>query len=226
MATAVPAPPAAPRPFIRRYAPEDRTAVRSLCCETADSGKPVERFFSDREVFADLVTRYYTDVEPGSSWILEERGRVIGYLNGCRDTRRFARIMAIRILPRLLLKSVRRGTWLQSRARRFVALNAPLWWRPQPENRRDYHTYPAHFHVNLAANGRARGTGTAMVAMFLSDLQGENIPGVHVNVREDNLRARAFFKKLGFSPISRHPVLCRPDQPDHVFHSIRYGKRL
>jgi hypothetical protein len=39
---------------IRPYRAGDREAVREIACDTALAGEPVELFFSDREVFADL----------------------------------------------------------------------------------------------------------------------------------------------------------------------------
>jgi ribosomal protein S18 acetylase RimI-like enzyme len=210
---------------IRRYEPGDRAALRTICCDTADAGGPVEHFFPDREVFADLVARYYTDFEPTSSWVAECDGQIAGYLNGCLATRRFARVMALRVLPRLMANILVRGTLRQPQARRFVALNGPLWMRPG-HKLADEKPYPAHFHVNLEPAFRARHAGAALVETFLSHLQSANIPGVHVNVREDNARGRAFFEHFGFGAISRHPFMRTPSRPDDVLHSILYGKRL
>ena len=66
---------------IRLYESRDRAAVRRICCETADNGGPVEGFFRDRELVADLVTRYYTDFEPESCWVAE----VAGAMSACSD---------------------------------------------------------------------------------------------------------------------------------------------
>jgi ribosomal protein S18 acetylase RimI-like enzyme len=213
-------------PGIRRYELRDRTAVRTLCCDTADGGGPVEHFFPDREVFADLVCRYYTDYEPASSWVAEDGGQIAGYLNGCLDTHRFERTMALRVLPRLIAKVLLRGTLLRAQTRRFIALNVPLWMRRTTTDPAERSPYPAHFHINLAPAFRARHVGAELVEPFLARLQGANIPGVHVNVREDNARARAFFERLGFVALARHPFMRMPDQPDVVLHSIRYGKRF
>lgn len=215
----------AARPLsIRRYEPRDRAAVRTICCDTADTGGPVERFFPDREIFADLVSRYYTDCEPGSSWVAECAGQIAGYLNGCLDTHRFARTMAIRILPRLLARALVRGTLLRPQARRFIALNAPLWIHPKTAS--DENLYPAHFHINLEPAFRAHHAGTALVETFLSHLKDAHIPGVHVHVREDNARARTFFERFGFVAMARQPFMRMPEQPGVVLHSIQYGKRL
>jgi GNAT superfamily N-acetyltransferase len=213
-------------PVIRRYEPRDRAAVRTICCDTADGGEAVEHFFPDREVFADLVTRYYTDYEACSSWVAESDGQIAGYLNGCLDTRRFERTMALRVLPRLMANILVRGTLWRPQARRCIALNGPLWMQRGKKNPADAARYPAHLHVNLESAFRARHAGTALVETFLSHLQSANIPGVHVNVREDNEPARAFFERFGFVAVSRHPFLRMPTRPDAILHSILYGKSL
>ena len=221
-----PSPSSPPAPLVRPYEPRDREAVRTLCCDTADGGNPVEAFFPDREIFADLVTRYYTDREPAFSWVAECDGRIAGYLNGCLNTRRFERTMALRILPRLAAKAILRGTLLRAQARHFLALNLPLWMHPAQNDPTETERYPAHFHINLAPAFRARHVGASLVQTFLFHLQRAHLPGVHANVREDNARARAFFEHLGFTALSRHPFLRMPKQPDTLLHSIRYGKTL
>lgn len=90
--------------IIRPYAAGDREAVRRICCDTADAGHPVESFFSDRELIADLLMNYYTDYEPESVWVAEQAagpvitggpaiadepaiaGEMVGSLTGCCDT--------------------------------------------------------------------------------------------------------------------------------------------
>jgi hypothetical protein len=58
--------------------------VRRLCCETGFLGKPIDPVFEDRELFADYLTAYYTDVEPEAAFVLEHEGVVKGYLLGSR----------------------------------------------------------------------------------------------------------------------------------------------
>ena len=55
-----------PGTVVRKFDSRDRDAVRFLCCETGFLGKPVDPVFEDRELFADYLTSYYTDVEPES----------------------------------------------------------------------------------------------------------------------------------------------------------------
>ncbi len=91
---------------VRPYEARDRAAVRQICADTADAGQPVESFFPDREVFADLLTNYYTQFEPQSTFIADNDGEVVGYLTGCLDTKRFLSTMKWRIVPVSFRQSV------------------------------------------------------------------------------------------------------------------------
>src|SRR6266513_2903089 len=114
---------------IRRYESRDRAALREIACDTADSGNPVERFFPDREVFADALTRYYTDIAPEATWVAEDAGKVAGYLTGCLDTRRYLRAMAFRIAPLAFLKALRRGALWHPLTRKLISANLGDWLR-------------------------------------------------------------------------------------------------
>ena len=73
------------KPFlIRGYRRSDREAVRKLCCDTGFLGDPIDPVYEDRELFADFLTTYYTDHEPGSCFLLEVDGEIRGYLLGSR----------------------------------------------------------------------------------------------------------------------------------------------
>src|SRR5262245_42467643 len=72
--------------LIRKYEARDQDAVRRICCETGFLGQPIDPLFEDRELFADYLTRYYTDKEPESSFVLEKNGEIRGYLLGSRRT--------------------------------------------------------------------------------------------------------------------------------------------
>ena len=69
---------------VRQYEARDREVVRRLCCETGFLGKAIDPVFEDRELFADYLTAYYTDIEPESAFVLEQNGIVKGYLLGSR----------------------------------------------------------------------------------------------------------------------------------------------
>jgi hypothetical protein len=73
-----------PSLVIRGYQPSDRAAVRDLCCRTGFLGNAIDPVYQDRELFADFLTTWYTDHEPESSFVLEIKGEICGYLLGSR----------------------------------------------------------------------------------------------------------------------------------------------
>ena len=184
---------------IRPYRPSDRWAVREICCETADKGRPVERFFRDRELFADLVTRYYTDLDPRAVWVAEINGRARGYLTGCLDTRRYWRAMLLRIAPAALLGALAHGTFLQAETRRLFRKGLRTLLRGGFRRPVDLARYPAHLHINLAEELRGRHAGQLLMEKFLEQCRAEGVTGVHLISRADNHDAHGFFERIGFT---------------------------
>ena len=202
--------------IIRQYAPRDRAAVREICCDTADAGAPVERFFPDREVFADVLTRYYTDFAPATSWVAEQDGRVVGYLTGCLATRQFLRTLALRIVPAALVKAIAHGSlW-----HRFVRQN---WRRPAAQRHQLLADYPAHLHLNLRADYRGQGAGRQLLEKFLAQARQAGVPGIHAGVSEANAAGRRFFERAGFVVLGREARFRTAAGPTFT---LLYGLRL
>ena len=192
--------------IIRPYQPSDRKAVRAICCDTGNLGDPVDMMFPDRDIFADLISRYYTDYEPESVWVAESGGAVGGYLTGCLDSRRYQRVMRWRVVPHVLLHGiwkgllVERATWrLAGGAMRTLQFGG--WDEPAAMRR-----YPAHLHLNLRPHLRGRRVGAELVERFLAHAKAHGVTGTCAAVRGDNAAACRFFQRLGFKEIYRHPI--------------------
>jgi ribosomal protein S18 acetylase RimI-like enzyme len=209
-------------PVLRPYAPVDRAAVRALCCETAYGEVPLESFFPDRDLFADLMTGYYLEGEPESAWVAETAGRVVGYLLGCRDTRRQRRVQAARVVPAALAGFARRGGLVRMATWRLVSANLRL---PRRGERFAEERYPAHLHLGLDAEHRGKDLGHRLVAAFLGQLRQAGVPGVHAVVLAENSGGRHFFEQLEFQPLARGRALRRPGQA-RAPRKIVYGRRL
>ncbi|MBN1505683.1 MAG: GNAT family N-acetyltransferase [Sedimentisphaerales bacterium] len=192
---------------IRSYRASDRPAVREIACDTADAGEPVERLFHDREVFADIVTRYYTDYEPNSLWVADCDGQVVGYLTGCLDTRNEKRVTGRRILPSAITGALARGVLWHADAWRLLAAFAgtvALGGFPHPI---DLTAYPAHLHINIRQGFRSRGLGPQLVDAFLQQADHVGVRGIHVVTRGDNAAGRRFFEKTGFRLLFEKPLV-------------------
>jgi len=212
-----------PRQFIlRAYEERDREAVRQICCETADAGDPMNDWFPDREIFADLLMRYYTDWEPLSSLVAVAEGRVVGYLMGCRNTRRFRWAMALWIVPLTLLKALARGTLWHPKVRALLWANRHVsLWR----GRVSLDGYPAHLHINLRRNYRSLHIGQHLFDQWLFEAKRGGIRGIHVGVNAGNAGGCRFFEALGFCALGRQICLRLPGNEQPI-ETVIYGLQL
>ncbi len=196
---------------IRPYRPEDEPAVRRICCETAVSGRPLEEWLDvDRDLFADLFTLYYSCYEPELSWVVEENGEVVGYLQGCADTRRYITAMLGRVLPRILWRvakrryKVGRKTWRTLRVLAIDVVRGRLGTWPWKE-------YPAHFHINLLQRARDTfWTPPALINRFEEQLLRRGILRLHIQLLSHRVNLRRKFERLGFRVWSLSEVSFRP----------------
>ncbi len=211
---------------IRPYATGDRSAVREIVCDTADHGEPVDRFFRDRDTFADFLTMYYTDHEPQSLWVAEDDGRVVGYLTGCLDSHRYQRVMLWQIMPCALLRAVRRGALWSRQTWHLLWVGFRTWLLGGFERHRVVARYPAHLHVNLRKGFRSRAIGPRLMQRFIEQARAAGVRGIHVSVSDSNLPACRFFERMGFTAVGRHPVI-RPDTATgQLTVTVTYGKTL
>ena len=181
--------------YIRHYKREDRSKIREICYGTAFMGESAETFFDDKEILADTVTSYYTDYEPGSIFIAEYQGKVVGYLTGCIDSSRYRRILVNKILPKIIIRFVFSGKSFRPKIVRFLYHSMMSFFRREFK-RPSLKKYPAHLHINIAKNYRRMGIGLKLVNSFLSYLKDKKIKGIHLITISK--RARLFFEKAGF----------------------------
>ena len=212
--------------IVRPYALVDRPAIRQICADTADKGGPVEHIFPDREVFADLVTRYYTDFEPGSLWVAALDGQVVGYLTGCLDSRRYLWIMFWRIFPHACLRALFRGVFLHKRTHRFIHAIFKSCMLGGLKRNISFDQYPAHLHVDIKKDFRQMGLGRRLMENFFTQAKSKGINGIYLTTLEDNFRACRFFEQSGFFVLGRYPVVVPAPGEFQINHSVLYVKRL
>ncbi len=177
-------------------------------------------------MFADLLTRYYTDYEPEETWVAECGGQVVGYLTGCQDTRRYWRSMTWGIIPAAVVKAVWRGTffclqtwWILGAGLQTLLMGG--FWEGVSLN-----DYPAHLHINISRGFRGQELGRCLMEKFTEDAKRRGLKGIHLVTRGDNLPARRFFEKFGFRELIRRPLFRLGPGDPQVQGSIIYGKKL
>lgn len=211
---------------IRPYEARDRAGLRQICCDTADAGHPVERFFPDREVFADLLTDYYTETEPQSVFIADNGGEVVGYVTGCVNTKRFVRAMTWRIVPAVFVKALFRGALWHPQTVRLLRVNLSLWLENGYRNDATIREYPAHLHVNVRHGFRGQRLGQQLVEAFCERAHMAGASGVHAGVSAENAPACHFFEEQGFAEVHREPRCRSQDGTGRVLYTVIYGKKL
>ena len=212
---------------IRAYAPGDRAGLRQICCDTADAGQPIENFFPDREVFGDLLTNYYTQHEPSSTFVADNDGDVVGYVTGCLETKRFLRVMIWRIVPVVLINALLRGTLWHPQTVRLLRANLGLWLKHGKRTAQErLDGYPSHLHVNVRQGFRGQHLGHRLIETFCERARAAGSPGVHAGVSAENPSARHFFEGLGFQELHREARMRKPDGSGKILETIIYGKKL
>lgn len=212
--------------IVRLYQSQDREAVRQIACDTADMGEPVENFFGDREVVADLLTRYYTDYEPGSLWVAEYEGKVVGYLTGCLNTWRYFRVMVWLLVPWIVIKSIFRGVLLREDTWRLFRAATKTLRISGFKRHIPLDEYPAHLHVNVEKGFRSQNVGRSLVERFIEQVKVAGLRGIYMAVREDNVGGRRFFEHLGFIELSRYPTVYTRGGPHKTVYAIVLGKKI
>lgn len=188
--------------LIRKYAPRDRDAVRTLCCLTGFLGKPIDPVFEDRELFADYLTRYYTDEEPESSFVMEQGGTVKGYLLGSRFPWRH-QLFSLSQNLRLFLRVLTRYQGYNNNTQEFIHWILKNSWREVPAVPRR----TAHFHFNLLPEVQSwRGT-LALLNIYFDYLTSAGETAVCGQiVTFQSRRGAALFERYGFRVLEKREI--------------------
>jgi GNAT superfamily N-acetyltransferase len=209
-----------PEVVIRPYRPSDRSAVRRLCCETGYLGGPIDPVFEDRELFADYLTKYYTDWEPASSFVVEQDGVVKGYLMGSyRPLRQqfFNFFNNLNLFARGMAKyaSYRQPT------RDFIGWILRNSWREVPKAPRRC----AHFHFNILPEAQGLAHSRKLMNTYLDYLRAKGVPQVFGQVVTfEDRRGAKVFERYGFQVVEKREITkfrAYRDEPVYLCTIIR-----
>ena len=186
--------------IVRKFGLSDRGIVREISYETSFLEQP-RLFVDDRDIVADALTAYFTDCEPGSCFVAESQGEVVGYLTGTVDMQRKHQISLERVIPRVIRRFVFKGLFFQPKTRALF-LNAVMGFGRGEFNVSDLGDhFPAEFHINIKKNFRGRGIGRELINQYTAFLVQKNIKGVQARTMSEE--AKHFFLRLGFHVLSQ-----------------------
>lgn len=184
---------------IRPYRPTDLPAVYDVCVRTAAGGADARGHYQSDLLMGDIFAAPYVTAEPEHAHVLDDgAGTAVGYVLGTADTARFV--------------TWYRHTWLPATAARHPEPADPavtrddamlaLHHRPERMLTPELASYPAHLHIDVLPEFQGQGWGRALMASFLAGLRAAGVPSVHLGVLTSNVKARAFYHRLGFHEIA------------------------
>jgi hypothetical protein len=191
---------------VRPYQATDRAAVRRICADTGFMGNPIDVIFSDREVFADFFTRYYTDYEPECALVTEDTdsGQIVGYMLGCVRYRYQAVkqvwLMLTRLAPKAIFRFLTGRYNRTSREFLYWVLFKSVGETP-PAPRR-----AAHFHINLLPAYRTGVSGREMVFSFFELARTRGVDGIYGQIQTRDDRRNTFWLRYGFKELARRRI--------------------
>ena len=211
---------------IRPYKAGDRAFLRTLCCDVADRGAPIENFFPDRDVAADLLTKYYTDYESQSTFVAEYDGHIVGYINGCMDNRRHGLVMFWILMPALVLKGFKRGIFFRPEIHQLLRGSLKNWRRIFVWRKSSFHSHQGHLHIGIARDFRGQKLGRDLVNALVGYAADQGAVELAASVHDANKAAGNFFESQGFVVRERYPMVLIRDGKEEHYHSLLYVKTI
>jgi len=177
-------------------------AVRNLCCDTGYLGQPIDPVFEDRELFADYLTAYYTDIEPEAAFVLEHHGVIKGYLLGSRRPAR-QKFFNFFQNAQLFAKGMVRYRRYKPATREFIR------WILR-DSRKEVPPAPrrtSHFHFNVLPEARNLASTQTMVNLFLDFLRSHGEKEVFGQiVTFESRRGTKVLERFGFRVVERKEI--------------------
>jgi GNAT superfamily N-acetyltransferase len=202
---------------IRTYEDSDRRPLLELF-PRAGAGSPSGDLWGDPASEAAVYLTPYMDLEPASLYLAVIDGRISGYLAGCRDSSAFPSED-----ERMALAIRRHRLYLRPRIVRFFVralldlTRSALLRRPTATTLQDPR-WPAHLHINVAAEARGAGAGSALMRQWLDNLADAGVPGCYLQTLVENDGAMRFFQRNGFAvhgPVRDVPGVRYQGRPVH-----------
>lgn len=210
---------------IRPFQINDRSALFKIAADSSFFGEPIEHYFEDRNIFLDMLYRYYTDHEPEHAWIAEADQQVVGFLTGCFDTKAKQALSKRKILPQFLSKFIR-GKYKPGKKAWQYAIRLGLAKLRKERPKIDLAVYPAHLHINLDKDWRGYGIGQRLIQAYLDQLIYHQIPGVHLSTTSEHKAACKLYERMGFVLLDKRKSSLWRGFIDHRVENRIYGLKL
>lgn len=182
---------------IRPATAADTARLDEICLRTGDDGADATALYRHPDLVSAVYVRPYLTFAPDLAFVLADADdAAAGYVLGVADTAAFE-------------EACGRDWWPPLRARYAIGTADPgspdgglleLIHHPERTPATVTDRFPAHLHVDLLPEAQGRGHGRMLVEHLFAELRVRHVSGVHLGVSPRNLRAVAFYRRLGFQP--------------------------
>lgn len=185
---------------IRNYKPSDEEELAQIYADAGFFGKPVEAVFSDRNIFTQIIRRYYLKKEPELVFIAEVKGKIVGYLTGSTNQHIHLSLAwhGIRPVANALWKFARGKYKKYPQNKEFLKWIFFKALRQTPKHPKN----AAHAHLNIKKGYRGQGIGQALIKTALLKLREQiktkKLEKVYGIVFTHGHKTEEYFKKAGF----------------------------
>ena len=183
---------------VRRYESADLDAVREICVLTGRTGGDARGSMVDTSLLPDTFAEPYVVYDPLLAFVADDGGRAVGYIVGTADTVAFADWFRTTWLPLVAPRHAGRP----ARVTDFESLILELMHNPARMVHDDLAAYPAHLHIDLLPGYQGMGLGRKLMDAFRGELVSRGVERFHLSMDPENVKARAFYDRLGFEPIT------------------------
>lgn len=171
-------------PHIRQAQGKDIAGIEYVCRMTA--GPESRRKEDVGRKMSLTYSTYYARAEQETCFVLDDDGKVAGYILCAPDYSRYVRGFHGNEISKI---------WKIDKRHCIFAYLMPYGYLPFKNK------YPAHLHIDLLDEYQSKGYGSQMIKALLDKLREMGIPGVMLIVDKDNEGAQRFYKRAGFKKI-------------------------
>lgn len=182
---------------VRRYEPSDLDTLREICVLTGHGGADARGSMTDTSLLPDTFAEPYLVFDPSLAFVADDGGLAVGYILGTADTVAFTDWFRTTWLPKVASNHAGRPAEVTD----FESLILELMYNPSRMVHADLAPYPAHLHIDLLPDYQGQGLGRKLMDAFRGELASRGIEKFHLSMDPANVKARAFYDRLGFEPI-------------------------
>ena len=186
---------------LRHPTSADHEALYHISVVTGDAGRDARPHLKDHSLVGAIYSVPYAVMEPGLSWVAEDAEGILGFVVGTLDTRTFEERLDKEWYPDIRARTEDPGP-LPPKSAGGDARELALIHHPVKVPEGVVSDHPAHMHMNLLPRARGAGLGRRLFETWAEAARAHGANGVHIGASKRNAPGIAFWRAVGFEPIT------------------------